>query len=366
MACVSFNLLSINGKCDNSNGGINRLWITQKHNLLYTSEMTDGGGELSNVMMFGCAEWIWRKNTASYTSELTAQDTSIGSKTFQTTINLQFTMGEANKRKAIMDVLNSGECVILIEDKYGSKLFVERAYLNNVEQTSGTALGDLNGYKLTIVGENTYLPKFLSNDETVTNRLDKMVNTQPMATMRHTIEYDSNSIGNDTPENGELFYDFGSFGLNEEQYEGSAYAFYYIYDFSTSQYKGKDIDFYFVRENENINAPLSNVVRFNTNNYDITKYGEISNLVFTLPFDFTGTKYKLYYKVDGEVHYLMTVENAWYQDWEGASYTKIEIPVVRLEHQVPVLGLGVCVSNNIDAIKNGSEIEGSFKLYYYD
>lgn len=365
MACVSFNLLSINGKCDNSNGGINRLWITQKRNLLYTSEMTDGSAELSNVMMFGCAEWIWRKNTANYTSELTAQDTSIGSKTFQTTINLQFTMGEANKRKAIMDVLNSGECVILIEDKYGNKIFVERAYLNNVEQTSGTALGDLNGYKLTIVGESTYLPKFLSNDETVTNRLDKIVNSKPKPTNAHIIEYVT-TYGEGIPEQGELFYDFGSFGLGEEQYEGSLYAFYYMYNFYTSQYKGKDIDFYFVRDGENINAPLSNVVRFNTNNYDITKYGEISNLVFTFPFDNEGTKYKLYFKVDGEVHYLMTVENPWYQDWEVASYTKIEIPVVRLEHQGAVLGLGVCVSNDSNALQSGAEIEGTFKLYYYD
>lgn len=366
MACVSFNLLSINGKCDNSNGGINRLWITQKRNLLYTSEMTDGGGELSNVMMFGCAEWIWRKNTASYTSELTSQDTSIGSKTFQTTINLQFTMGEANKRKAIMDVLNSGECVILLEDKYGSKLFIDRAYLNNVEQTSGTALGDLNGYKLTIVGENTYLPKFISNNETVANRFDKMVNTKPKPTMGHTIEYVNNSIGNFTPEVGELFYDFGRFGLDNFQYEGASYAFYYMYNFYTSVYKGKDIEFYFVRDGEDINAPLSNVIKFNTNNYDTTQYGEISNLVFTLPFDFTGTKYHLCYKVDGEVNYLITLENAWYQDWEGASYTKIEIPVVCLERQGAVLGLGIFCSDDGNALSTGAEILGTINLSYYD
>lgn len=366
MACVSFNNISINDKCDYSNGGIRRLWISQQDNLLYKSEMLDGSDTLSNFMLFGCAEWHWKANTANYTSELSSNDTTIGSQVYTTTISLQFTKSEQNKRKAIQDALNAGECVVVIEDMYGTKLLVEHVYISDVTSQSGQQLSDLNGYQLTIKGDWIHLPQFIHKDETGSISFDQMVTIQNKPTNKHIIEYDTTVYSGGLPEDGVFFNDLDRMNLDSFQYDPSIYSYYYVFDFYTNQFKNKDIELYFIREDGDKNAPLSNVITFNTKNYDTSKFGEIANLVFTFPFDNEGTNYQLCYKVDGIVYVLMTVENAWYQDWEGALYTKIEIPVVSLERQGAVLGLGIFCSEDDNAIYNGAEIYSEIKLTYYD
>ena len=366
MACVSINNITINDKCDYSNGGIRRLWIAQQDNLLYKSEMLDGSDTLSNFMLFGCAEWHWKANTANYTSELSSTDSTIGSQVFTTTISLQFTKSEQNKRKAIQDALSAGDCVVVIEDMYGTKLLVEHVYLSDVTAQSGQQLSDLNGYQLTIKGDWINLPQFVHKDETGNITFDQMVTMQSKPTTKHIIEYDTTVYGGGEPEQGAFFYDLDRMNLESYQYDPSIYDYYYVFDFYLTQFKNKDIELYFIRENGDKNAPLSNVVTFNTKNYDISKFGEIANLVFTFPFDNEGTNYQLCYKVDGNVNVMMTVENAWYQDWVDALYTKIEIPVVSLERQGAVLGLGIFCSNDSNALSTGAEIYSEIKLQYYD
>lgn len=361
MACVSFNNISINDKCDYANGGIRRLWIAQQDNLLYKSEMLDGSNTLSNFMLFGCAEWQWKANTANYTSEISSNDTTIGSQVYTTTISLQFTKSEQNKRKAIQDALNAGDCVVVIEDMYGTKLLVEHVYLSDVTAQSGQQLSDLNGYQLTIKGDWINLPQFVHNDETGNITFDRMVTMQSKPTMAHIIEYDT-TCGEGTPQNGEFFYNLEN--VESKLWEEN-YRFYYVVDF-LSLTANKDIELYFVRKNGDVNVPLSNVITFNTKNYDKTKSGEVGNLVFTFPFDNTGTIYQLCAKIDGVVHNVIQIENPWYQDWDGALYTKIVIPVVNITTQDKALGLGIFCSDDSNALQSGAEIATSINLYYYD
>lgn len=361
MACVSFNNISINDKCDYSNGGIRRLWIAQQDNLLYKSEMLDGSDTLSNFMLFGCAEWNWKANTANYTSELSSTDSTIGSQVFTTTISLQFTKSEQNKRKAIQDALNVGDCVVVIEDMYGNRLLVEHVYLSDVTAQSGQQLSDLNGYQLTIKGDWIDLPQFVHKDETGNISFDQMVIMQNKPKLGHSIEYDT-TVGEGTPELGEFFYNLDNV---ESKLFNENYMFYYVVDF-LSLTANKDIELYFVRNNGDVNIPLSNVITFNTKNYDITKSGEIGNLVFTLPFDNKGTIYQLCAKIDGRVNNVLQLENPWYQDWEGALYTKIEIPVVNITTQDKALGLGIFCSDDSNALQSGAEIASSINLSYYD
>lgn len=361
MGCVTFNNISINDKCDYSNGGIRRLWIAQQDNLLYKSEMLDGSDTLSNFMLFGCAEWHWKANTANYTSELSSNDNTIGSQVYTTTINLQFTKSEQNKRKAIQDALNAGECVVVIEDMYGTKLLVEHVYISDVSAQSGQQLSDLNGYQLTIKGDWIHLPQFIHKDETGSISFDKMV-TQNKPTLAHIIEYDTTVYGEYIPEEGEFFYDLDNV---ESKLWNDQYMFYYVVDF-LSLTANKDIELYFVRKNGDVNIPLSNVITFNTKDYDKTQSGEIGNLVFTLPFDNIGTIYQLCAKIDGRVSKVIQIENAWYQDWDGALYTKIEIPVVNITTQDKALGLGIFCSDDSNALQSGAEISSAINLYYYD
>lgn len=362
MACVSFNNISINDKCDYSNGGIRRLWIAQQDNLLYKSKMLDNSDTLSNFMLFGCAEWHWKANTANYTSELSSTDNTIGSQVFTTTISLQFTKSEQNKRKAIQDALSAGDCVVVIEDMYGTKLLVEHVYLSDVTAQSGQQLSDLNGYQLTIKGDWINLPQFVHNDETGDITFDRMVINQNKPTAKHIIEYATNVYGEYIPEEGEFFYDLDNV---ESKLWNENYMFYFVVDFLKSN-ANKDIELYFVRKNGDVNVPLSNVITFNTKNYDKTQSGEIGNLVFTFPFDKNGTIYQLCGKVDGTVHNLLQIENAWYQDWEGALYTKIEMPIVNIATQDKALGLGVACSDDSNAFQSGADIYSSINLYYYD
>ena len=373
MACVSFNNISINDKCDNSNGGISRLWISQQDNLLYKTEMVDGSDTLSNIMLFGCAEWRWKANTASYTSELSNSDKTIGSEVYTTTINLQFTKSEQNKRKAISDVLGAGECAVVIEDMYGTKLLVEHVYMSDVTAQSGQQLSDLNGYQLTLKGDWVHLPKFINDDETVNNRFDKMVNNQPKPTNFHTIKYDSDIVEQFLPEEGELFYNpnKGTYGYWAQW--GGQYPYYYTIDLLGNKLfpngKGKDIELYFIKDGEKNNkAPLSNVVIFNTNNYDTScnNCAEVGSVVFTLPFDHQGTIYNLMAKYGDTVIEIAQLENPYYQDWEDASYMTMEIPVIYLQENDRVFGLGFAYSYNSDPWETGVEAYGTVTLNYFD
>ena len=119
MACNTVTLNGINAKCDTSAGGIKRVLIAQKDDVL-NIVVAEGTGIINEIEMAEgkyFVQWLFRKNTGSYTTSLTS-DPAIGTQAVTTDLNLQFTKAEATKRLEIQSAINAA-AVVIIEDMYG-------------------------------------------------------------------------------------------------------------------------------------------------------------------------------------------------------------------------------------------------------
>lgn len=164
MACNSVTLNGINAKCDTSAGGIKRILIAQKDDVATISVDTATGiiDEISMVSGKYFVQWLFRKNTGNYTTSLTS-DPAIGTQAVTTDLNLQFTKAEAIKRLEIQSAINAS-AVIIIEDMYGQYILLGKdndVTVTAVNQQSGTAVTDLNGYTLTFQDVSLELPHFV-------------------------------------------------------------------------------------------------------------------------------------------------------------------------------------------------------------
>lgn len=166
MACNTVTLTGINGKCDTSAGGIKRVLIAQKDDV--TIGTVDESGVITEITMAQgkyFVQWLFRKNTGNYTSALTS-DPAIGTQAVTTDLNLQFTKAEATKRLEIQSAINAA-AVVIIEDMYGQYILLGKdndVNVINVNQQSGTAITDLNGYTLTLQDVSLELPHFVDPD----------------------------------------------------------------------------------------------------------------------------------------------------------------------------------------------------------
>ena len=107
-------------------------------------------------------QWLFRKNTGNYTTSLTS-DPAIGTQAVTTDLNLQFTKAEATKRLEIQSAINAAG-VVIIEDMYGQYILLGKdneVSVTAVNQQSGTAITDLNGYTLTLQDISLELPHFV-------------------------------------------------------------------------------------------------------------------------------------------------------------------------------------------------------------
>lgn len=172
MACNTVTLNGINAKCDTSAGGIKRVLIAQKDDVANISVDTTTGiiDEISMVSGKYFVQWLFRKNTGNYTTSLTS-DVAIGTQAVTTDLNLQFTKAEAVKRLEIQSAINAS-AVIIIEDMYGQYILLGKdndVTVTAVNQQSGTAVTDLNGYTLTFQDISLELPHFV--DASIINSL---------------------------------------------------------------------------------------------------------------------------------------------------------------------------------------------------
>lgn len=172
MACNSVTLNGINAKCDTSAGGIKRILIAQKDDVATINvDVTTGIiDEISMVSGKYFVQWLFRKNTGNYTTSLTS-DVAIGTQAVTTDLNLQFTKAEAIKRLEIQSAINAS-AVIIIEDMYGQFILLGKdndVTVTAVNQQSGTAVTDLNGYTLTFQDISLELPHFV--DASIINSL---------------------------------------------------------------------------------------------------------------------------------------------------------------------------------------------------
>lgn len=164
MACNTVTLNGINAKCDTSAGGIKRVLIAQKDDV-QTITVDSTTGVIDTITMVSgktFVQWLFRKNTGSYTTSLTS-DPAIGTQAVTTDLNLQFTKAEATKRLEIQSAINAA-AVVIIEDMYGQYILLGKdneVSVTAVNQQSGTAVTDLNGYTLTFQDVSLELPHFV-------------------------------------------------------------------------------------------------------------------------------------------------------------------------------------------------------------
>lgn len=164
MACNTVTLNGINAKCDTSAGGIKRVLIAQKDDV-QTITVDSTTGVIDTITMVSgktFVQWLFRKNTGSYTTSLTS-DPAIGTQVVTTDLNLQFTKAEATKRLEIQSAINAA-AVVIIEDMYGQYILLGKdneVSVTAVNQQSGTAVTDLNGYTLTFQDVSLELPHFV-------------------------------------------------------------------------------------------------------------------------------------------------------------------------------------------------------------
>lgn len=174
MACKSVTLMGIHAKCDTATGGIKRVLIAQQDDVVdkvvdrYDAETNPTGEDVIKTITMAegkyFVEWEFRKNTANYSTSMTS-DPTLGNVTITTDLNLQFTKAEAKKRMEIQSAINAA-AVVIIEDM--NKQFIFLGYDNEVtvtavNQQSGTAMSDLNGYTLTLQDTSTELPYFVDS-----------------------------------------------------------------------------------------------------------------------------------------------------------------------------------------------------------
>jgi hypothetical protein len=163
MACNNVTLIGINAKCDTSAGGIKRVLLAQKEDV--TIKTVDEQGVITEITMASgkyFVQWLFRKNTGNYSTSLTS-DPAIGSSSVTTELNLQFTKAEATKRLEIQSAINAA-AVVIIEDMYGQYILLGKdneVTVTAVNQQSGTAISDLNGYTLTLQDVSLELPHFV-------------------------------------------------------------------------------------------------------------------------------------------------------------------------------------------------------------
>lgn len=167
MACNNVTLIGINAKCDTSAGGIKRVLLAQKDDVtnINVDETTGVIDEITMASGKYFVQWLFRKNTGNYSTSLTS-DPAIGAQAVTTDLNLQFTKAEATKRLEIQSAINAA-AVVIIEDMYGQYILLgldNEVTVTAVNQQSGTAISDLNGYTLTLQDVSLELPHFVDPD----------------------------------------------------------------------------------------------------------------------------------------------------------------------------------------------------------
>lgn len=160
-------LSSIDARCDGSIGGIKRILIANKQDIDTVSVNTTTGKIDAITLVTGkkFQQWLFRRNTGSYTSTATS-DAAIGNNSVTTEVSLQFSRAEAEKRLAIQSAINAG-AVVIVEDSYGEYLYLgydNEVYITNAVMQSGTAASDLSGFTLTFTDESAELPHFVDKD----------------------------------------------------------------------------------------------------------------------------------------------------------------------------------------------------------
>lgn len=166
MAC-SQTLAGIAFDCAASAGGVKAIWLAN----FVDVTLTTSNGEVSAIAMEGTAKfkkYAFRAETAYANSDYQS-DPVAGSSYWQSDIYMQFTKKETAKRMEIAAIAVAG-LVAIVEDNNGAKWVygINRpVYTSGANATTGTALGDRNGYSVNLIAKDNEPAMALSSSVTI-------------------------------------------------------------------------------------------------------------------------------------------------------------------------------------------------------
>ena len=158
-------MTGIPSECKDSIGGIKAAYIAEH------ADVENLGEELGIITEIGMATgktfkpFVFRKETGNFTSTINSDDAA-GTTFVQSEIVLQFTKQETAKRLEIA-ALMVGNCAVIIEDGNGKYWYFGQNFpvvLTAGSAASGTAMGDFNGYNITLTDKSKELPREVDAD----------------------------------------------------------------------------------------------------------------------------------------------------------------------------------------------------------
>lgn len=180
MACTSITLNGLGVGCKDSMGGLKEVYII-KHD--YITSVTVGTGNMitaiSTKTLASSTDpekfktYQFRKQTSSFSSNLTSDET-VGTFSVQTDLSLQFTKMTTLKSTELMGILLEGLAVIVKDqnNKYWYLGYDNYVYASSGTAQSGTAIGDLNGYNITLTDISNRFPYEVDPDIITSSLVD--------------------------------------------------------------------------------------------------------------------------------------------------------------------------------------------------
>lgn len=161
MKCGNYTLAAIAKQCKDNAGGIKAIYIADVDSISAVTVDTTAQ-TISNIIMSGSAtfaKWEFAAQTGTFTSTSTISEEN-GTLFFQNDCSLVFAQMEKVKRLQIMAATVSNT-VVVVKDS-NNRLFY-MGYDNPVSASAaggeaGTAMGDRNGYTITLTDFSKGLP----------------------------------------------------------------------------------------------------------------------------------------------------------------------------------------------------------------
>ena len=165
MACPK-TLTGIGFECKDAVGGIVEAYISDINDVVSITPTADKVTAITMVEGKKYHTYKFRKQTGSVNSTINT-DAAAGTTWYQTDVVLQFTKMETSKRVEI-SALATGQTSIIVKDSMGKYWLVgtkeSPAELSAGTAATGTAMGDLNGYNITLSEMGATLPMEVDED----------------------------------------------------------------------------------------------------------------------------------------------------------------------------------------------------------
>jgi hypothetical protein len=139
--------------CRGSKGGLKLAYLFRLYEIASKTVVDGVVTALSLESGAVLAEYNFRKNSSSFTETITAADVE-GTTIYTPEITLQFTKLETSKRNEIL-LLSQNDLVAIVLDRNGTywMLGYNNGLILGGDAQTGTAMGDFNGYNITLTGE---------------------------------------------------------------------------------------------------------------------------------------------------------------------------------------------------------------------